>query len=123
MGHKHLRHGGGTVHILAAVHVLPLYAPGRRFPHDMLQAGAQASRSPANTFRAGSSCRVAARLSRARPGSRALPRLNITPELLGGGRTWDGRDAGEDRNVELYNQWGAAERRGVVAIAQRVAIS
>jgi len=40
---------------------------------------------------------------------------NITPELLGGGRTVMVSML-VSRNVELYNQWGAASAVGVVLL-------
>jgi len=105
-----------TVHILLPFMVLPLYATMQKIPHDLLQAGASLGGSPAHTF-----WRIFLPLSL--PGVLAGTTLvfvlclgfYITPELLGGGRTVMVSML-VSRNVELYNQWGAASAVGVVLL-------
>jgi putative spermidine/putrescine transport system permease protein len=96
--------------------VLPLYATMQTIPRDLLQAGASLGGSPSHTF-----CRIFLPLSQ--PGVLAGGTLvfvlslgfYITPELLGGGRTIMVSML-VSRNVELYNQWGAASAVGVVLL-------
>jgi putative spermidine/putrescine transport system permease protein len=105
-----------TLHILLPFMVLPLYATMQTIPRDLLQAGASLGGSPSHTF-----WRIFLPLSL--PGVLAGSTLvfvlslgfYITPELLGGGRTIMVSML-VSRNVELYNQWGAASAVGVVLL-------
>jgi putative spermidine/putrescine transport system permease protein len=111
-----------TVHILLPFMVLPLYATMQKIPGDLIQAGASLGGSPFHTF-----WRVFLPLSL--PGVLAGATLvfvlclgfYITPELLGGGRTVMVSML-VSRNVELYDQWGAASAVGVVLLAGVFAI-
>ena len=111
-----------TVHILLPFMVLPLYATMQKIPGDLILAGASLGGSPFHTFR-----RVFLPLSL--PGVLAGTTLvfvlclgfYITPELLGGGRTVMVSQL-VSRNVELYDQWGAASAVGVVLLAGVCAI-
>jgi putative spermidine/putrescine transport system permease protein len=111
-----------TVHILLPFMVLPLYATMRNIPGELIQAGASLGGSPFHTF-----WRVFLPLSL--PGVLAGTTLvfvlclgfYITPELLGGGRTVMVSQL-VSRNVELYDQWGAASAVGVVLLAGVFAI-
>lgn len=105
-----------TVHILLPFMVLPLYAAMQKIPNDLMQAGASLGASPSHTF-----WRIFLPLSL--PGVLAGSTLvfvlclgfYITPELLGGGRAIMVSML-VSRNVELYNQWGAASAVGVVLL-------
>lgn len=105
-----------TLHILLPFMVLPLYATMQRIPRDLMLAGASLGGGPLHVFR-----RVFLPLSM--PGVVAGTVLvfvlalgfYITPELLGGGRTFMVSML-VSRNVELYNQWGAASAIGVVLL-------
>lgn len=111
-----------TVHILLPFMVLPLYSTMQKIPRELVQAGASLGGGPLHTF-----LRVFVPLSL--PGIIAGLTLvfvlclgfYITPELLGGGRTVLVSMV-VSRNVELYNQWGAASAVGVVLLACVVAI-
>jgi putative spermidine/putrescine transport system permease protein len=111
-----------TVHILLPFMVLPLYATMQKIPNDLMQAGASLGGSPSHTF-----WRVFLPLSL--PGVLAGATLvfvlclgfYITPELLGGGRTVMVSML-VSRNVELYDQWGAASAVGVVLLIAVFAI-
>jgi putative spermidine/putrescine transport system permease protein len=106
-----------TLHILLPFMVLPLYAAMGKIPADLMQAGASLGASPTHAF-----CRIFLPLSL--PGVLAGSTLvfvlclgfYITPELLGGGRTLMVSML-VSRNVELYDQWGAASAVGVVLLA------
>jgi putative spermidine/putrescine transport system permease protein len=106
-----------TAHILLPFMVLPLYATMQKIPRDLLLAGASLGGNPLYVF-----ARVFLPLSL--PGVLAGLTLvfvlclgfYITPELLGGGRTIM-ISMVVSRNVELYNQWGAASAVGVVLLA------
>ena len=106
-----------TLHILLPFMVLPLYATMQQIPRDLMQAGASLGASPMLTF-----WRIFLPLSL--PGVLAGSTLvfvlalgfYITPELLGGGRTIM-ISMLVSRNVELYDQWGAASAVGVVLLA------
>lgn len=106
-----------TVHILLPFMVLPLYAAMQKIPPDLMRAGASLGAGPAHAF-----WRIFLPLSL--PGVLAGSTLvfvlclgfYITPELLGGGRTLMVSML-VSRNVELYNQWGAASAVGVVLLA------
>jgi len=105
-----------TLHILLPFMVLPLYATMQKIPCDLMQAGASLGGSPSHTF-----WRIFLPLSL--PGVLAGSTLvfvlslgfYITPELLGGGRTVMVSML-VSRNVELYNQWGAASAVGVALL-------
>ncbi|KTS19601.1 ABC transporter permease, partial [Methylobacterium indicum] len=96
--------------------VLPLYATMQRIPRDLMLAGASLGGSPLHVF-----LRVFLPLSM--PGVVAGTVLvfvlalgfYITPELLGGGRTFMVSML-VSRNVEIYNQWGAASAIAVVLL-------
>jgi putative spermidine/putrescine transport system permease protein len=111
-----------TLHILLPFMVLPLYASMQKIPHDLMQAGASLGGSPSHTF-----WRIFLPLSL--PGVLAGATLvfvlslgfYITPELLGGGRTIVVSML-VSRNVELYNQWGAASAVAVVLLASVAAV-
>jgi putative spermidine/putrescine transport system permease protein len=105
-----------TVHILLPFMVLPLYATMQKIPAELTMAGASLGGSPAHVF-----FRVFLPLSL--PGIIAGAVLvfvltlgfYITPELLGGGRTFMVSML-VSRNVELYNEWGAASSISVVLL-------
>jgi putative spermidine/putrescine transport system permease protein len=105
-----------TVHILLPFMVLPLYAAMQEIPNDLMQAGASLGASPQHSF-----WRIFLPLSL--PGMLAGATLvfvlclgfYITPELLGGGRTVMVSML-VSRNVELYDQWGAASAIGVMLL-------
>lgn len=105
-----------TLHILLPFMVLPLYATMQRIPGDLMLAGASLGGSPLHVF-----LRVFLPLSM--PGVVAGTVLvfvlalgfYITPELLGGGRTFMVSML-VSRNVEIYNQWGAASAISVVLL-------
>jgi putative spermidine/putrescine transport system permease protein len=111
-----------TVHILLPFMVLPLYSTMQKIPRELMLAGASLGGGPLHTF-----CRVFLPLSL--PGVVAGLTLvfvltlgfYITPELLGGGRTIM-ISMVVSRNVELYNQWGAASAVGVVLLVCVLAI-
>ena len=106
-----------TLHILLPFMVLPLYATMQKIPRDLMQAGASLGGDPVLVF-----LRVFLPLSL--PGVLAGCTLvfvlslgfYITPELLGGGRTIMVSML-VSRNVELYDQWGAASAVGMVLLA------
>lgn len=105
-----------TLHILLPFMVLPLYATMQQIPRDLMQAGASLGAGPMLTF-----WRIFLPLSL--PGVLAGSTLvfvlalgfYITPELLGGGRTIM-ISMLVSRNVELYDQWGAASAVGMVLL-------
>lgn len=111
-----------TVHILLPFMVLPLYSTMQKIPRDLLQAGASLGGGPAYTF-----LRIFLPLSM--PGIVAGLTLvfvlalgfYITPELLGGGKLVMVSMV-VSRNVELYDQWGAASAVGMVLLACVLAI-
>lgn len=111
-----------TVHILLPFMVLPIYASIQKIPHDLMQAAASLGGGPAYAFR-----RVFLPLSM--PGVISGMTLvfiltlgfYITPELLGGGRVVMVSMV-VSRNVELYQQWGAASAVGVVLLVVVAAI-
>jgi putative spermidine/putrescine transport system permease protein len=111
-----------TVHILLPFMVLPLYSTMQKIPRELILAGASLGGGPLHTF-----LRVFLPLSL--PGVVAGLTLvfvltlgfYITPELLGGGRTIM-ISMVVSRNVELYNQWGAASAVGVVLLVCVLAI-
>lgn len=106
----------GTTHILLPFMILPMYATMQKIPRDLLMAGASLGGSPSHVF-----WRVFFPLSL--PGMLAGTTLvfvlclgfYITPELLGGGKTMMVSML-VSRNVELYNQWGAASAVSVVLL-------
>lgn len=103
-----------TVHILLPFMVLPLYATMKKIPPELTMAGASLGGSPLHVF-----WRVFLPLSL--PGMIAGMVLvfvltlgfYITPELLGGGRTYMVSML-VSRNIEVYNEWGAASSISVV---------
>ena len=111
-----------TVHILLPFMVLPLYATMQKIPGDLMQAGASLGASPSLTF-------VRVFLPLSLPGVLAGCTMvfvlclgfYITPELLGGGRTVMVSML-VSRNVELYNQFGAASAVAVVLLVSVLAI-
>jgi len=111
-----------TLHILLPFMVLPLYATMQKIPRDLLQAGASLGAGPLHTF-----WRIffAALAAGVLAGSTLVFVLSlgfyITPELLGGGRTIMVSML-VSRNVELYDQWGAASAVGVVLLMAVAAI-
>jgi putative spermidine/putrescine transport system permease protein len=106
-----------TLHILLPFMVLPLYAAMEKIPRELLQAGASLGAHPLLVF-----WKVFVPLSL--PGILAGCTLvfvlslgfYITPELLGGGRTVM-VSMMVSRNIELYDQWGAASAVGMVLLA------
>lgn len=111
-----------TVHILLPFMVLPLYSTMQKIPRELMLAGASLGGGPLHSF-----LRIFLPLSL--PGVVAGLTLvfvltlgfYITPELLGGGRTIM-ISMVVSRNVELYNQWGAASAVGVVLLVSVLAI-
>ncbi|HBF28415.1 ABC transporter permease [Rhizobium sp.] len=103
-----------TIHILLPFMVLPLYATMKKIPPELTMAGASLGGSPLHVF-----ARVFLPLSL--PGMIAGMVLvfvltlgfYITPELLGGGRTFMVSML-VSRNIELYQEWGAASSISVV---------
>ena len=106
-----------TVHILLPFMVLPLYATMQKIPARPDAGRSEPRRQPGARFLANLPAAVAARRSRRhRPWcSCCASGFYITPELLGGGRTLMVSML-VSRNVELYNQWGAASAVGVVLL-------
>jgi putative spermidine/putrescine transport system permease protein len=106
-----------TIHILLPFMVLPLYAAMQKIPRELTMAGASLGGSPSFVF-----LRVFLPLSL--PGVIAGAVLvfaltlgfYITPELLGGGRTYMVSML-VSRNIEVYNEWGAASSISVVLLA------
>ncbi|MDP3257391.1 ABC transporter permease [Bosea sp. (in: a-proteobacteria)] len=111
-----------TVHILLPFMVLPLYSTMQKIPRELMLAGASLGGGPLHSF-----LRIFLPLSL--PGVAAGLTLvfvltlgfYITPELLGGGRTIM-ISMVVSRNVELYNEWGAASAVGVVLLLCVLAI-
>lgn len=111
-----------TVHILLPFMVLPLYSTMQKIPRELMLAGASLGGGPLHSF-----LRIFLPLSL--PGVVAGLTLvfvltlgfYITPELLGGGRTIM-ISMVVSRNVELYNEWGAASAVGVVLLVCVLAI-
>lgn len=105
-----------TIHILLPFMVLPLYATMQKIPAELTMAGASLGGTPLHVF-----LRVFLPLSL--PGIVAGTVLvfvltlgfYITPELLGGGRTYMVSML-VSRNIELYNEWGAASAISVVLL-------
>ncbi len=116
LAHNELGATIATVHILLPFMVLPIYAAIQKIPQDLMQAAASLGASPGYAFR-----RIFAPLSM--PGVISGMTLvfiltlgfYITPELLGGGRVVMVSMV-VSRNVELYQQWGAASAVGVVLL-------
>lgn len=105
-----------TVHILLPFMVLPLYATMQKIPAELTMAGASLGGTPLHVF-----LRVFLPLSL--PGVIAGMVLvfvltlgfYITPELLGGGRTFMVSML-VSRNIEVYNEWGAASSISIVLL-------
>ena len=106
-----------TVHILLPFMVLPLYSAMKKIPADLVMAGASLGGNPLHVF-----LRVflPLSLSGVLAGATLVFVLclgfYITPELMGGGKTIMVSML-VSRNVELYNQWGAASAVSVVLLA------
>ncbi|TCT11111.1 putative spermidine/putrescine transport system permease protein [Paralcaligenes ureilyticus] len=104
------------VHILLPFMILPLYATMQKIPTDLMMAGSSLGGSPLHVF-----LRVffPMSLSGVLAGTTLVFVLclgfYITPELMGGGRTIMVSMV-VARNVELYNQWGAASAVSVVLL-------
>ena len=117
LAHNELGATIATVHILLPFMVLPIYASMQQIPPDLMQAAASLGGGPAFAFR-----RVFLPLTL--PGIVSGMSLvfiltlgfYITPELLGGGRETM-ISMVVSRNVELYQQWGAASAVGMVLLA------
>jgi len=105
-----------TIHILLPFMVLPLFATMQKIPAELTMAGSSLGGTPFFVF-----TRVFLPLSL--PGIIAGMVLvfvltlgfYITPELLGGGRTYMVSML-VSRNIEIYNQWGAASSISVVLL-------
>lgn len=105
-----------TIHILLPFMVLPLYATMQKIPRELTMAGSSLGGSPVFVF-----TRVFLPLSM--PGVIAGMVLvfvltlgfYITPELLGGGRTFMVSML-VSRNIEIYHEWGAASSISVVLL-------
>lgn len=105
-----------TIHILLPFMVLPLYATMQKIPRELSMAGASLGGTPFYVF-----TRVFLPLSL--PGMIAGMVLvfvltlgfYITPELLGGGRTYMVSML-VSRNIEVYHEWGAASSISVVLL-------
>jgi len=103
-----------TIHILLPFMVLPLYATMKKIPPELMIAGASLGGTPGYVF-----WRIFLPLSL--PGMIAGVVLvfvltlgfYITPELLGGGRTYMVSML-VSRNIELYNEWGAASSISII---------
>ncbi len=117
LAHNELGATIATLHILLPFMVLPIYASMQQIPADLMQAAASLGGGPVYAFR-----RVFLPLTL--PGIVSGMTLvfiltlgfYITPELLGGGRVTM-ISMVVSRNVELYQQWGAASAVGVVLLA------
>lgn len=111
-----------TLHILLPFMVLPLYATMKKIPAELEMAGASLGGNGWLIFRA-------VFLPLSLPGVIAGSVLvfvltlgfYITPELLGGGRTFLVSML-VSRNIELYNEWGAASSISVVLLVLVFAI-
>jgi putative spermidine/putrescine transport system permease protein len=106
-----------TIHILLPFMVLPLYSAMQKIPTDLMTAGASLGGTPLHVF-----LRVFLPLSL----SGVLAGMTlvfvlclgfyITPELMGGGKTIMVSML-VSRNVELYDQWGAASAVSAILLA------
>ncbi|QDL90396.1 ABC transporter permease [Paroceanicella profunda] len=105
-----------TIHILLPFMVLPLYAAMQKIPPELTMAGASLGGRPGMVFRT-------VFLPLSVPGAIAGSVLvfvltlgfYITPELLGGGRAFMVSML-VARNIEIYNEWGAASSISVVLL-------
>jgi putative spermidine/putrescine transport system permease protein len=106
-----------TIHILLPFMVLPLFAAMQKIPAELTMAGSSLGGRPVFVF-------TWVFLPLSLPGIIAGMVLvfvltlgfYITPELLGGGRTFMVSML-VSRNIEIYNQWGAASSISVVLLA------
>lgn len=106
-----------TIHILLPFMVLPLFAAMQKIPAELTIAGSSLGGRPVFVF-------TWVFLPLSLPGIIAGMVLvfvltlgfYITPELLGGGRTFMVSML-VSRNIEIYNQWGAASSISVVLLA------
>lgn len=111
-----------TLHILLPFMVLPLYATMKKIPSELEMAGASLGGGGGLVFRS-------VFLPLSMPGVIAGSVLvfvltlgfYITPELLGGGRTFLVSML-VSRNIEIYNEWGAASSISVVLLVMVFAI-
>ncbi|SMO80648.1 ABC transporter permease [Paracoccus laeviglucosivorans] len=111
-----------TLHILLPFMVLPLYATMKKIPAELEMAGASLGGGGGLVFRS-------VFLPLSMPGVIAGSVLvfvltlgfYITPELLGGGRTFLVSML-VSRNIEIYNEWGAASSISVVLLVMVFAI-
>lgn len=105
-----------TIHILLPFMVLPLFAAMQKIPAELTMAGASLGGRPGFVFRT-------VWLPLSVPGIVAGSALvfvltlgfYITPELLGGGRAFMVSML-VARNIEIYNEWGAASSISVVLL-------
>jgi putative spermidine/putrescine transport system permease protein len=106
-----------TIHILLPFMVLPLFAAMQKIPAELTMAGSSLGGRPVFVF-------TWVFLPLSLPGIIAGMVLvfvltlgfYITPELIGGGRTFMVSML-VSRNIEIYNQWGAASSISVVLLA------
>lgn len=106
-----------TIHILLPFMILPLYSAMQKIPDDLMRAGTSLGGSPFYAFRR---IYFPLSLSGVMAGSALVFVLclgfYITPELMGGGKTVMASMV-VSRNVELFNDWGAASAVSVVLLA------
>lgn len=111
-----------TLHILLPFMVLPLYATMKKIPAELEMAGSSLGGNGWLIFR---SIFLPLSLPGVIAGSVLVFVLTlgfyITPELLGGGRTFLVSML-VSRNIELYNEWGAASSISVVLLVLVFAI-
>jgi len=105
-----------TIHILLPFMVLPLYSAMQKIPDDLMRAGTSLGGSPFHAFRR---IYFPLSLNGVMAGAALVFVLclgfYITPELMGGGKTIMASMV-VSRNVELFNDWGAASAVSVVLL-------
>ncbi|MES1926677.1 binding-protein-dependent transport system inner membrane protein [Salinisphaera sp. T31B1] len=105
-----------TIHILLPFMVLPLYSAMQKIPDDLMLAGMSLGGSPFHAFRR---IYFPLSLTGVMAGAALVFVLclgfYITPELMGGGKTVMASMV-VSRNVELFNDWGAASAVSVVLL-------
>jgi len=105
-----------TVHILLPFMILPLYAAMQKIPADLLMAGSSLGGTPSHVFfRIFLPLSLGGVLAGATLVFVLCLGFYITPELMGGGRTIMVSMV-VARNVELYNEWGAASAVSIVLL-------
>ena len=105
-----------TVHILLPFMVLPLYAAMKKIPDDLTMAASSLGARPSMAFwRVFMPLSLSGVLAGATLVFVLCLGFYITPELMGGGRTIMVSMV-VARNVELYNQWGAASAVSIVLL-------